>query len=304
MCAVACIPLRPETPLDLEATLDCGQVFRWGKVGEWWYGVIGGDPFALRQTCEALEIRSNSRGAAHKVSRYLALDHDLPAILSSFRRRDQHLQQAVRAYRGLRIIRQPFWECAASFALATAKNVPAIQHMLESLCARFGERVTLDGQVLHRFPAPAVIAGASEQALRCCGLGFRAPHLKAVAQAFVDGRVREEEFRRLDCETAARRLMELPGIGPKVAECILLFGLERLGRVPVDVNVKRLFCDLYGVGLCAKNGLTPGDHRRIGEWARGHFGEYAGYAQQYLFHAARTGRLAGGQPTRRRRPEP
>lgn len=284
------LPLGPQTPLDLDATLDCGQVFRWRRVGVWWYGVIGGEPFALRRMAKGLEIRSSARGARSAVSHYLALDHDLPAILSSFPKRDEPLQQAIRAYRGLRIIRQPFWECTGSFALAVAKSVPAIRHMLGGLCACFGQSAEFDGEMLRRFPAPAVLAAASEEALRGCGLGFRAPRLTAVAQAFADGRVREEDLRELDSETAATRLMELAGIGPKVAECILLFGLGRLDRVPVDVNIKRLFCDLYDVGLCAKKGLTPGDHRRIGEWARGYFGEYAGYAQQYLFQAARTSR--------------
>ncbi len=293
------ISISPRTPLNLDQTLRCGQAFRWRKSGQWWFGFIGGEPFGLRQTAKQLHVASTAALPRKLARHYLALDHDLPAILASIDR-DKYIHCAIEAYRGLRLVRQPLWECTASFICSTMKNIPAIRMMLDRLCQRFGEAVEFEGRILHRFPSPEVIAAACEGEIRACGLGFRAPYLIAAARAFSDGFIREHELAAADSDTARAKLLNLPGVGPKVAECILVFSLGRLDRVPVDVWIARTFGRLYGarirraqgVDLRSKKSLTDRDHQHIGEWARSYFGEYAAYAQEYLFHAAQEGLLA------------
>lgn len=298
MSASARVPITSKTPLNLDETLRCGQAFRWYKNGEWWFGFIGDEPFGLRQTAKQLYVVSTAVRPRKIARHYLSLDHDLPAILASIDR-DRYIHCAIEAYRGLRLLRQPLWECTASFICSAMKNIPAIRTMLNRLCQRFGEAVKLEGRIMHRFPPPQVIAEAREDELRACGLGFRAPHLLATAQAFADGRISESELTAVDSDAAQAKLMALPGVGPKVAECILVFSLGRLDRVPVDVWIARTFGRLYGacirrasgLDLQSRKNLTDKDHRRIGEWARSYFGKYAAYAQEYLFHAAQGGLL-------------
>ena len=263
--------------IDLRATLDCGQVFHWRERADGaWEGLIGDSFAVVRETDGRLEVLE---GNEQTVSDYLALDHDLEAIYESFPKDDTMLA-ALEFCRGLRMIRQPAWECLATFITSSMKQVTHIRQMSAALRARFGAAVR--GTDLRAYPTPRALAAASEDDLRACGLGYRAKNLRATAQRVASEEADLEKMRALDDADLRDALCELPGVGRKVANCAMLFGFERLAAFPVDTWIERIMKRHYWRG---RKKATP---LALEKKLATSFGPHAGYAQQYLFHHART----------------
>jgi N-glycosylase/DNA lyase len=273
--------LRLDGPLDLGLTLSCGQAFRWCLRPDGAYrGVIGSTVVDIWQRGRReLYWESGPRELTEgQLSDYLRLEDDLEFIRLEIG--DPRVDASFKAYPGLRLVHQEPWETLISFVVSQMSNVPRICRTVEALATNFGTQLG-DG-VSNAFPTPGQLSRASEGALRLLGLGYRAPHLVEIANAIADGEVSIEPLREVAYEEARRRLMELPGVGPKVADCTLLFGLDHLEAFPVDRWVARAVVEWY---LGGKE-MTQ---ERISSWARRHFGRHAGYASQYLFHARRVG---------------
>jgi N-glycosylase/DNA lyase len=265
-----------EPEIDLRATLDCGQVFHWRERADGaWEGLIGGEFAVVRQEGKGLEVLRGDRGA---VARYFSMDHDLEAIYAGFPQ-DATMLAALDFCRGLRMIRQPAWECLATFITSSMKQVAHIRQMSRALRARFGHAVR--GTDLRVYPEPSALAGASEDGLRACGLGYRAKNLRATAQRVAAGEADLGAWRGLDDAALNDALCGLPGVGRKVANCAMLFGFERLGAFPVDTWIARILRRNYWRGRKKPTPLAL--ERRLAR----RFGPHAGYAQQYLFHHAR-----------------
>jgi N-glycosylase/DNA lyase len=213
---------------------------------------------------------------------YLQVELDLEPVLRSFPD-DEPMRTAVAACRGLRLLRQDPWECLASFILSSTKQIVQIQQIIALLCERFGEAVTVPAgePPTWSFPSPARLATVTEGDLRACKMGFRAPYLLAAARAVAGGELALEKLAQQPLETARERLLELPGVGRKIADCVLLFSCGFTAAFPVDVWVMRGLRQLY----FSRRRVTL---RRLNEFAASHFGPQAGYAQQYLFHYMRT----------------
>lgn len=280
------MPLRlPIPPLDLEATLDGGQAFRWRWVDGAWEGVIGDRWVRLRQEGgDLLAETATDPGDGAWLRHYLGLDEDLEAIVRTFPD-DPPLRDAVQACPGLRLLRQDPWECLASFILSSTKQIVQIQQCVALLCDAFGEPLPgPTGATSPRaFPTAARLALVTESQLRACKLGFRARYLAAAAQAVAAGRLDLDSLRALSTPAARERLTELPGVGPKIANCVLLFAYGRQDAFPVDVWVLRALRELY----FPRRRPKP---RTLQRFTETHFGPNAGYAQQYLFHYIRNHR--------------
>jgi N-glycosylase/DNA lyase len=266
----------PELNLDL--TLDCGQVFHWRRDGAGWCGLIGDDPVRLEWKGGRLHFQGSD---AKTIAHYLALDHPLDEIYATFPR-EPAMDAALEFCRGLRIVRQPAWECLATFITSAMKQVAHIRQMSELLRQRYGGRVTLGRREFFTYPTAAVVAALDENALRECKLGFRAKNLLAAARSVTAGEVSLEKFAALPDDDARAELMRLRGVGEKVANCVLLFACGRLAAVPIDVWIARVLREVY---FPRKRKVTL---RQLRDFSAAHFGEYGGYAQQYLFHHART----------------
>jgi len=276
------IPL--ESAYDLEATLNSGQAFRWRLTERGWSGVIGGHSVCLRSLGPAILAET-----AHAVSEwgwlteYLQTDLNLDEVLRTFPD-DEPMRAALASCRGLRLLRQDPWECLASFILSSTKQIVQIRQIVESLCERYGEPLpapTGPGFARARtFPSPARLARAGETGLRACKMGFRAPYLLAAAQRIAAGQLDLARLGALRPESARAELMQLPGVGPKIADCVLLFAYGFQNAFPLDVWVLRALRQLYFPGRRIKLG-------RLRRFAATHFGPHAGYAQQYLFHYIR-----------------
>ena len=286
--------MRLDVAFDLDFSLCCGQVFRWKKIGEWWYGVVGENVFKIRQCGAELEFDGVS---GEFVRCYFGLNDDLQQI-SRCIGRDDYVRKALRRFEGLRIVRQLPWECLISFICATYKSIAAIELMLSKLSRKFGEKKTFDGLDFYTFPTAGKLAFASENALRECGLGYRAKYVQATAKKIYEEKIELESLKTLPYLEAREKLIEFPGVGLKVADCVLLFSLEKLEAFPVDVWVKRVILNHYAnqfpealvKKLSTHESLSNSEYEKLNAFGRSYFGKYAGYAQEYLYHYERTQR--------------
>ena len=297
----------PASDFDLEKTLNSGQVFHWIPDDGGFYGLISDAPVFVRQDSNALlaevasaagrcgEDHSRGRGTDATIQHYFALDHPLAEICASFPN-DPVMNAAADYCRGLRIIRQPKWECLATFIGSSMKQVAHIRQISHAIRERFGEARKIRNRVLHTFPDAARISALSEKDLQQCALGYRARNLLATAQTVASGEADLEVFSELPDEELRARLCRLPGVGPKVANCVMLFAYERLRAFPIDVWIERVLREQYFAG---KRKPTT---RKLRQFSAEYFGEHGGYAQQYLFHHARTAARnasgSGGSPNR------
>jgi N-glycosylase/DNA lyase len=278
----------PAPDFDLGMTLDSGQVFHWEKVGNGFIGAIGDRAVYVEQHGNVLKLAKKERpldglkpsSFARSVANYFALDHPLAEICASFPR-DATMDTARSFCRGLRIIRQPKWECLATFICSSMKQVAHIRQISLALRNRFGDQRKIDNHVIYTFPSAQRIARASEKELRKCALGYRATNLLATARLVSAGAADLEAWSALSDADLREKLCALPGVGAKVANCVMLFAYERLRAFPVDVWIERVLRQEY---FSRKKKITAA---RLHEFSETYFGEHGGYAQQYLFHHAR-----------------
>jgi N-glycosylase/DNA lyase len=276
----------PAPDFDLAMALDSGQVFHWEKIDHGFCGTIGDRPVYAEQCGDSLRA---TNGCADLVRNYFALDHPLAKICASFP--NDALMQTARTYcRGLRIIRQPRWECLATFICSSMKQVAHIRQISHALRRRFGEGRKIDKYELYSFPSAERIAGRSEKDLRECALGYRAKNLLATAGLVSSGEANLEAWTALSDVDLRAKLCALPGVGAKVANCVMLFAYERLRAFPIDVWIERVLRAKY---FPRTRKLTA---RRLRAFSETYFGEHGGYAQQYLFHHARRTNRPERQP--------
>lgn len=267
---------------NLAATLDSGQAFRWRLVGDAWEGVIGHQWVRVRQMGECIHAEVAAPVCDWGwLADYLQVDVCLADVLATFPN-DAPLRRAVAACHGLRLLRQPAWECLATFLLSSTKQIGQIRQIVARLCRAFGEPVACPPEAApaFAFPTAARLAGVGEADLRACKTGFRARYLRAAAEAVASEQLDLERLSLLSLAEARAALMQLPGVGRKIADCVLLFGCGFSTAFPVDVWVGRALRELY----FPRRRVSP---RQLEAFVTDHFGPFAGYAQQYLFHYMR-----------------
>jgi len=286
------IGLSRSCPFSLDYTLCCGQVFRWNKHGEWWYGVAGERVFKIRQVGDEVEFENIG---TNFVKKYFGLHDDLPKIFQQIAK-DKHIETATKKFRGLRILRQDPWECLISYICATYKNIAAIKQMLSNLSRKFGSEVNFDGYEFYTFPTPERLANATVKELATCGLGYRAKYVSETAKMVYEESFNFEHLKKMPYIKAKEELLIFPGVGLKVADCVLLFSLGKLEAFPVDVWIKRVILKHYTSHfsrefvrrISSEKSLNPSEYEKLSLFGRRYFGEYAGYAQEYLYHYERT----------------
>jgi N-glycosylase/DNA lyase len=267
---------------DLAKTLTSGQSFRWtfqegaweGVVHSRWVRLLSSSRSIVAQTAEPVDDWT-------WLENYLQVGVDLGPVLAAFPV-DGPMRLAVGACRGLRLLRQDPWECLASFILSSTKQIVQIQQVIGMLCARFGQpvRVPSGYPPACSFPSAERLSQVSEPELRACKMGFRAPYLQAAAHAVVDGKLDLRALAGMSTAQARAELLQLPGVGRKIADCVLLFAFGFQAAFPVDVWVARALRELY----------FPGEKvnaSALQQFSDSYFRPYAGYAQQYLFHYLR-----------------
>jgi N-glycosylase/DNA lyase len=279
------ITLHRNEPFHLDATLACGQVFRWDHTDDgWWYGVVGDRVIKIRQDGQKITYAG---APASFIRHYFSLDMDLGGVLASIDR-DPFIRESIRKNRGLRLVRQPPWECTISYICSTNSNIPTIRRRIASIAEKFGSPVEFEGKTYYSFPGPEPISCGGHEGLTECRLGYRHPYVFGTSCTVTDEKEWEEKIRGLPYDEARKELMKLHGVGPKAADCILLFAFQKYEAFPVDVWIRRIMQQHYLPDLATGAPLTNREYDTIRRFAWEQFGQYCGYAQEYLY-AARDG---------------
>lgn len=262
---------------------ECGQCFRWTREDDGSYtGIADGRPVSVRFEEGRLTVENCGAGDFENFwYDYFDLGRDYASVKKYLMEKDEVMRRAVDFGGGIRLLRQDPWETVVSFIISQNSNIPRIRRCVELLCSNFGEPLgEWRGKKRFGFPAPERLAELSREDLAVCRLGYRDKYVIGAAQAVAGDNGRTlTAARYADQEEALKYILTLPGAGPKVASCIMLFGLLHYGSFPLDVWMKRIMSELYGYELQDVKGMS--------EYARIHFGEYSGFAQQYLFYYAK-----------------
>ena len=257
-----------ELGVSLDPTLGCGQAHRWRKTRDVWNGVIGNEVIDLTENTNGFD----AEGCSDKriLLSYFRSCDDLQQIIREISNADSYVASLSSSCPGMRILKQEPWECLATYVLATNVNVKRIAKMVESVCDTFGK----DLGNRRAFPTPRQILDKQED-IPICRLGYREGRFIELAEKAENGAIDLGAIEELDYAGCIGSLMEINGVGPKVADCVALFGFGHLEAFPVDARISKTLNEMYGV---------DGNYKVMAEFGRKKFGRYAGYAQEFLYH--------------------
>ena len=263
---------------------ECGQCFRWLRQSDGSYnGVVGGRAVNVKYDDGNLVIYNSSVNDFTDLwCDYFDLGRDYTKI-KSLLKKDRIMQEAVEFGYGIRLLNQDIWETLISFILSANNRIPMIMKTVAAISKVYGDRVEMDGKEYYAFPGVERLYASNVEQLEVCRGGFRCKYIVNTARLVGDGAVDLDELKRLSTGEARNRLMRLPGVGPKVADCVLLYSGTKHDVFPTDVWVKRVMEELYF--------KREASFREIQEFASDNFGNLAGFAQQYLFYYARENKI-------------
>lgn len=264
------------TDFDLVRIFECGQCFRWNANQDGSYtGVAMGKAARLRREGDSVYISGTLDDFENIWRGYFDLDRDYESIRCALCI-DAYMTEAAAYGTGIRILKQDKWEAICSFILSQCNNIPRIKSIIERFCCLYGEPIAIDGKIYHAFPSAEKTAGLTTEDLAPLRSGYRAPYIIDAARAVAGGSLDLEAIASGTPEDALAALKRLSGIGDKVANCVVLFGLHMLDAFPIDTWIKKAITENYS------EGLDPSV-----------FSPYAGIAQQYMFYHARSGKISG-----------
>ncbi len=258
---------------DLKRTLESGQFFHFQKIGGFYYIHNSDKVFVAAQ--EGGRLYFDGAGK-FEISNFFGLNDNFTKIKIQLMK-DEIIREAINEHQGIRLMNQDPWQCTMSFICSSFSNIKKIQHNVYALSKQFGRRVSLNRYIGHSFPAVGSLNNLKK--IKSCAVGFRAKYLYEANKMLSNYFFRD--LRKLNYGTAKKKLLEVPGVGEKVADCILLFSLGRTEAFPVDVWISRAMKENFEE--CKKF-----SEKKIAEFGRERWGELAGYAQQYLYHWRRT----------------
>jgi N-glycosylase/DNA lyase len=266
--------------VNFDYSINSGQVFLWKKIDAKWYGIDGKRVLVLEN---AQKFKKNMKYETD----FFRLDDNFEKISNDLKN-DNYVRNALKMFPGLRLIRQNPFQCYISFIVSSNSNIPNIKSRLQNLCKTFGRRKMVDGKEFFLFPEPSDLANASVLDIKKCGLGYRAKAVKTASLSVLDKKIDFDFLKKIDYHTAKEELIKVFGIGNKVADCILLFSLEKLEAFPLDRWMLRILQKYYSKEFqISTKTLTEKTYDQLHENIVEHFGSYAGYAQQFLFKMER-----------------
>lgn len=272
-----------EKEFNLVHIFECGQCFRWNKQLDGSYiGVVRNNVIQVRKENNSILFESvGEEELSELVNQYFDLNRDYKKIKTELSKIDHHIKNSIQYGDGIRILNQDIWETIISFIISANNNIPRIKGIIERISAKYGKQIVYKGKVYHTFPTVEELSKASIEDLRALGLGFRDKRVYETAQMI---QKKEVDLKKLEKESTSKAreiLLTLPGVGPKVADCILLFStLKRVEVFPVDVWVRRVMNELY----IQKQDETKVSIKEVEKLAEEKYGTLAGIAQQYLFY--------------------
>jgi len=266
--------------INLENTINSGQVFLWTKQKEFWYGINGQDILKINNLGKIISY-------SNKKYDFFRNTDDMKKIIKSISK-DKTTKIAVKKYLGLRLIRQDPFQCFISFIVSSNSNIQKIKSSLEKISIKFGKKIQFDNKEFYMFPEPKKIANATIQEIQNCGVGYRAKFIIDAAKMVESRQIDFDQLKKSNYQNAKETILTVPGIGNKVADCILLFSLDKLEAFPLDRWMIRILKKYYLEKFELKTkSITEKQYNTLHEKIIKHFGPYAGYAQQFLFKMER-----------------
>ncbi|MDU4861969.1 MAG: DNA glycosylase [Terrisporobacter othiniensis] len=267
---------------DPQHVFDCGQCFRWLKEEDDSYtGVVQGKVVNVKKENDLIIFDNTNKEDFDNIwFDYFDLGRDYSEIKNELKVMDEYLEKATEFGKGIRILQQDGWEMLISFIISANNRIPMIQRAINNLSQKYGKFIgEYRGKKYYAFPTPEELSQASVEDIRACQTGFRDKYIKSVVDYVNENNENVLFYRRFNTDECIKELMKFNGVGPKVADCIALFGMQKYDTFPVDVWVKRVMEEFY----VEDNLSLP----KIRQFALEKFGDSAGFAQQYLFYYAR-----------------
>ena len=266
--------------IDIDNSINSGQVFLWERHGTNWYGIDGQDILKINQN-GAIKSILNSK------TNFFRKNDNIQEIIKSISK-DKTVKKAVKEYEGLRIFKQEPFQCMISFIISSNSNIQKIKNSLEKITKKFGKKITIENKDFFLFPEPEKIAKASIDEIKACGVGYRAPFIKEAAKMVVSKKINFEYLEKCDYQEAKKNICLVPGIGNKVADCIMLFSLNKLEAFPLDTWIIKILEKYYSNEFKIETKtITIKQYDMLHEKIVNYFGPYCGYAQQFLFKMER-----------------
>ena len=271
----------PGIHINIRETINSGQIFLWENYGNEWFVLDGDDIIMGKQT--PFEVLTFSK----RVKNFFRQDDNYVKILKEITK-DKIVKKTARYYPGLRITRQDPFQCCISFIVSSNSNIPNIRMRLQKLCRKFGTKVRFQKRDFYLFPEPKSLARATMQELNQCKLGYRSKYVLDTSRAIASGEIDLDELKKIKYEQAKESLLKLPGIGDKVADCIMLFSLEKLDAFPLDTWMLKILQKYYSDKFCIdKKTISKKRYDDVHQNILEYFGKYAGYSQQFLYKMER-----------------
>jgi len=272
---------NPHFDVNVHDTINSGQIFVWENYKNMWFVINGQNVIVIRQNpSEVLKLSNEAK-------KFFRNDDDFKDIVRSISR-DKIVKNAVKHYPGLRITRQEPFQCYISFIVSANSNIPNIRLGLQKLCRKFGAKTYVEKREFFVFPTPQILASATISDLLECGLGYRAKYVKNASHAVVSEEIDFDYLKKTKYQIAKESLLKISGIGDKVADCILLFSLEKLEAFPLDTWMIKIMQKYYSNKFSlGKKTITKKRYEKIHQEVVDYFGNFAGYSQQFLFKMER-----------------
>ena len=278
------IEIEIKDSFNLEDIFECGQCFRWNKENDSYIGVIKDAVVKVKKEKDKVTFEGTSVGnESFKdiIYEYFDLNTDYRELKDILRKVDSNMKEAISFGEGIRILNQDLWECIISFIISANNNIPRIKGIIERISKNYGRKIEFEGKEYYLFPTPDELSKASKEDLRALGTGFRDIRIYNTTKKIFDDKEYLSRIENLSSTDEMREeLLKLDGVGPKVADCILLFSLKRFDVFPIDVWVRRVMNDLY-IHAQDEDRINKKEILKI---ANDKFGSLSGLAQQYLFY--------------------
>ena len=272
--------MQDNCTINVENSINSGQVFLWKKNEKYWYGVNGQDILKIDNSGNIKSYQNN------KIDFFRKKD-DIEKIIKSISK-DSVTKEAVKQYLGLRILEQDPFQCLISFIVSSNSNIPKIKLNLENISKKFGKKIKFQNQEFFLFPNPKKLAKISINEITSCGVGYRAKFIKEAAKIIDKKEIDFNYLKKCDYQDAKENMCQIPGVGNKVADCVLLFSLDKLEAVPLDRWIIRILGKYYAKKFeMNTKTITEKQYNILHKKIVNHFGPFAGYSQQFLFKMER-----------------
>ena len=272
--------MKDKFSINIDNSINSGQVFLWEKNGTDWYGINGQD---------ILKINKNGviKSILNSKTNFFRKNDNMQEIIKSISK-DETVKKSVKQYEGLRIFKQDPFQCMISFIISSNSNIQKIKNSLEKISKKFGKKVKIQNKEFFLFPKPEKLANASIEEIKKCGVGYRAPFIKQASKMIVLKKINFKYLEKCDYQEAKKNICVIPGVGNKVADCILLFSLNKLEAFPLDTWMIKILEKYYSnqFNIETKT-ITEKQYQILHEKIVNYFGPYCGYAQQFLFKMER-----------------